>query len=183
MCYKRIIIIVLCSVTTLVASNGFAEKPLAEKAEIFFTNNTSNPIDITVSPVGMIFNDLFEYSLFSDSSHPNFKNKNIAGIVVSVDAGHQLYPVVDHIGSKDPYGPDGLLSTEDHIGYGRYRLTIEGWGYVDVDFSDFNYPYNDLNNDIFLRMEETGNPQQPYAVYWEGNPDLLLTPNQDLIQI
>jgi len=151
---------------------------LAEYAEIFLTNNTTSDVSVTVAPIGMIFNDKREYSLTSSSSHEDFPNKPITGITdVGVSEGFQLYPVVNHIGTLESYS-GGFLSTEDHIGYGKYRVIVTGWGYVDVDFSDFDYPYaSGLNNDIFLRLEPSD------RLYWEGGPDYLLTPNQDLIQI
>jgi len=158
----------------------------AEKAEIFLTNNTSLSVIVTVEPIGMLFNDLFEYSLHSSSSDALFPNRPIIGIQVTVPAGHQVYPVVNHIGTHDPYSSGGLLSTEEHIGYAQYRLTISGWGYVTVDFSDSDYPdlYSSLSldRDIWLTLEPGF---QDNTLYWRADPQnrLALTPNEDIVEI
>jgi hypothetical protein len=150
-----------------IASSSKSQVILAEKAEIFLTNNTTSSVSVNVTPIGMIFNDKLEYSLNSSSSHLHFPNKPITGITIDdVDAGYDLYPVVNHIGTLEFYDSSGILSTEKHIGYGRYHVSISGWGYVDVDFSDFDYPvpYSSmgLDRDVWLRLEANGD------LYWDG---------------
>lgn len=135
----------------------------------------------------MIFNDKLEYSLKSSSDHEDHPNKPIAGIDIQAPAGAQLCGIGNHIGTHEPIGGDPIYS-EKHIGYGRYRIAIGGWGYVDVDFSDADCPgpYGPqfgLDSDIWLRLDP-GQPGAPDKLYWyRGNESYQLTANQDLIEI
>jgi len=185
----RVILWVLFFGLALSVSSTLAEEPLVANVEIFLKNNTSRTINVQIEPIGMIFNDLLEYSLTSSSQHPNYPNKNITGINIDVPPTmNVIFPIVNHIATPQSLeNQPGITQNhkDNHIGFGRYRVYIERfnsptWGYVDVDFTDADYSYSNLNNDIFLRIEESGSS---YALYWEGNPDFLLTPNQDLIEI
>ncbi|MCI0551744.1 MAG: T9SS type A sorting domain-containing protein [Anaerolineae bacterium] len=157
------------------------EEVLAEKVEIFLTNNSGVTKGLSVKPIGMIFNDKFEYSLIVSSSHPDFAGKPVTGIEINVPTGiqGQQYGIVNHIGTVEPITDPKYKNT--HIGYGRYRVDISGWGYVDVDFSDSDYPFSypsyGLDRDIWLILQSDGN------LYWNGAIDYLIPPNADLLKI
>jgi hypothetical protein len=178
---KNIASLILFAVfMALINQKAASQEEAAPRVEIFLTNNTTVGQTVSVRPVGMIFNDLLEYSLKVSSTHDDFPNKPITGIVdFDVPQGEQQYGIVNHIGTFEPL--DDPMYTETHIGYGKYRVTINSWGYVDVDFSDADYPspYSSLglDRDFWLRLESNGN------LYWNGNPDYLITPNSDLLQI
>ncbi len=165
-----------------------------EPYEIFLTNKTSWPVDISVEPIGMIFNDLKEYAVLSSATHNDLqaRNKPITGLSITIPVDDPPNPpyvpknVVNHIATSTPSN----LNPNRHIGYGKYRITIaidqQNFNFsFDVDFSDADYPDNysslGLDRDIFLDVRPS-----PLRVFWISG----ITPsneyqlvNGDLIQL
>lgn len=101
----------------------------------------------------MIFNDLLEYSASASNQHPKAPGELLTGLSKTISA-NDFDGVANHIKTSTP----GLPYPDRHIGFGKYKLTVEEWGHVFIDFSDSdygNYPTElNLSNDIILIYEE-----------------------------
>ena len=154
-----------------------SEERSTQYYEILLTNNTTESVKVTIEPVGFIFNDLFEYSLRSSIEKEQAPNQLITGDTVYIPAGRELGGVVDHIATRPQSG------VYRHIGYGKYKMTVERWGYIYIDYTDSDYPEWYANNfwprDLFFVLKASGD------LYWkdENSPNEVKLQPGETIQI
>jgi len=173
----------LCACVLLVffalnlSHNSLQADVTAQFYEIYLTNNLTSDVNVTVQPIGMIFNDRKEYSLNTSQSHDN-PGELITGGSVNITEGTFQGNVMNHINTFTP-----SEENQNNIGFGKYRVTIGGDFYVDIDFSDADYPgpYSGrgMDRDIFLEV------RPPFEVFWLsglGGGEYQLS-DGDLIQL
>ncbi|MGI0013919.1 MAG: hypothetical protein ACREBU_10840, partial [Nitrososphaera sp.] len=144
------ILLVLLSIFSNGLHNALQADEAFEPYEIFLTNQTSSSVVVKVEPVGMIFNDIKEYSLISAGTISGTLGQVITGTQVSISAGKIKGGVANHALTSVPNG------VNRHICYGRYRMTVEGVQFY-VDFSDSDYPsaytMPGLKADLFFAVD------------------------------